>query len=57
MLKKEDKDGIIKFLKERVEMIRNEVNEFDDSEMHWSDVKRMENILDLCDKTLMEVTF
>ena len=53
MLKKDDKDGIIEFLKERIARIRNMARDVDPYYYRST----LDEIDDICDKTLMDVVF
>jgi hypothetical protein len=64
MLQTDDKDAQIEFLKERILKIRDMLDSIfpmydeysDEYELHY-EVGGISNVKELCDKTLMEVTF
>lgn len=68
MLQKDDKDAQIEFLKERILKIKGMLDKvfveeipmydgYSDEYEPYYEVGGISNIKDLCDKTLMEVTF
>lgn len=57
MLKKEDKDGIIRFLRDRISDIREAVSGMYVEDGGDMEVAGRQEALDLCDRTLLDTTF